>query len=346
MKIKEYWLKFRKKIDILADRQWLRGGGGATPLIISKYAIKVVWNWLLWGSTITDYFELTFWRKSIKEKRLFLTWRSHKKFIFEVDEPAKLKALSDKSLMYSRLKRFVGRAQLGSNKCAFDEFVGFVGTAPRFLYKPNNGSCGKGILKYDATGKNLEALFQEIRSMPSGILDQLIVQHSRMAEVNPTSVNTIRIMTFRTYGNLYYTGAAFRIGTTGYVDNYDAGGIVVSIDIKSGRSRGPGENNMGERFEKHPVTGVDLRDIVIPNWNQLLDLVYEMASDYEINYVAWDIAIGQNEVWLVEANPHGMINAIQVGGAGGKKELYKRLEKEWRSHPYKNEGQILKRVYC
>ena len=53
-----------------------------------------------------------------------------------------------------------------------------------------------------------------------------------------------------------------------------------------------------------------------------------MAKVYELNYVAWDIAVEENRISLVEANAAGMINTIQVAGGSPKKALIHKLAKE------------------
>ena len=42
-----------------------------------------------------------------------------------------------------------------------------------------------------------------------------------------------------------------------------------------------------------------------------------------LNYVAWDVAVRENDVVLVEANPHGMVNVIQIAEDRGRKNSIK-----------------------
>ena len=130
---------------------------------------------------------------------------------------------------------------------------------------------------------------------------------------------------------IYYTGAALRIGKDSFIDNYSAGGFVLSIDLKTGTAKAEAENKLGERFSVHPVTGVRLDCFAVPLWQQVLDMVFDMACTYKLNYVAWDIAILEDTVSLIEANPAGMINTIQIADGGPKKKIYKDLFKEWKN---------------
>lgn len=339
--IKEYFAKFYKNLEMLEDTQERVG-----LLKVFKHAVCGTMDHFLYGSTITDYFELTFWNKSRKQKQEYMTWKYHKDFIYHVDDPGKIEQLASKDRMYQVLSKFVNRQQLDTGRCTYDEFLEFVSKTPQFFYKPNAESCGNGIRKYDVKSEKATEAFDEIKGLPAGTLDELIVQHHVLAELNPSSVNTIRIFTFRTDDSLYFTGAVLRIGTTGFVDNYSAGGVVGSIDIKTGTVRAAGENYVGKRFDVHPITGAQLKGITIPNWQDVLNLVYEAAVGFDLNYVAWDVAVCENKVTLIEANPAGMINVIQIADAGGKKRLYEKLTNEWRLHPYTGKNKELTRVYC
>ena len=70
-----------------------------------------------------------------------------------------------------------------------------------------------------------------------------------------------------------------------------------------------------------------------------------MAQMYDLNYVAWDIAVEEEGVDLVEANPAGMINVIQIAGGGPKKEIILKLENEWKKESEK-QADSFKMIIC
>ena len=96
------------------------------------------------------------------------------------------------------------------------------------------------------------------------VLDTAIVQHRKMTELYPQSVNALRFFTFRNNGKIFFTGCALRIGTTSFIDNYSAGGLVCSVDLETGITKENAENYLGMRFSNHPVTGVALEGFEIP----------------------------------------------------------------------------------
>lgn len=83
-----------------------------------------------------------------------------------------------------------------------------------------------------------------------------------------------------------------------FIDNYSSGGLVVSLDLKTGRSIDLAEDmyrNRYNRYDKHPATGVALKGFQIPLWDKVIDLVKRAAIHYELNYVAWDIAVRESD---------------------------------------------------
>lgn len=298
----------------------------------------------MYGSTITDYFELTFWRKRMLEKRKYATWRLHKRFIYEVDNIGDIQYLTNKNNMYNALRPFIKRDQLYTHEMDFRAFKEYIHTNPVFFLKPCENSCGEGIERIDASIQSEEALFERL-STEFAVLDSPICQHDYLSALNKSSVNTLRIFTFRNNNNIYFTGCALRIGTGGFIDNYSAGGLVCSVDLKTGKTIDEAENYLGERFSKHPVSGTQLKGYQIPMWDEIIQYVFEMAQFYSLNYVAWDVAVENNGIDLVEANPAGMINVIQIAGASPKKDLILELESEWKRRNTGNKGPF-KIVLC
>lgn len=302
-----------------------------------RCAFDGVLDYLVYGSTITDYFELTFWNKSHKEKSKFATWRIHKRFIYEVDDNDLIEALRNKAEMYRRLNRFVNRDQLFTKNASFEEFEAFFSRHECFFYKPCDGSCGRGIEKiYTETG-DIERLFQKINK-EDAVLDTPIVQHKVMSSLNQSSVNTLRIFTFRNNDSIYFLGCALRIGTNSYIDNYSAGGLVCSVDLHTGKTKDSAENNLGQRLARHPISQIELEGFQIPKWNEVLEFVFCMAQIFDLNYVAWDIAVKEDGIALIEANPGGMINTVQIAGGTPKKEIILELEKEWKDKRISHSG--------
>ncbi|MDO4470453.1 MAG: sugar-transfer associated ATP-grasp domain-containing protein [Bacillota bacterium] len=294
-----------------------------------RYGTGIAWNYLVYNATISDYFELRFFEKNKKEKQKYLTSKQGLEFAKLVDSKEVFVKLCSKKEMYKELAEFTKREQLYSEECTFKEFLEFAEKHSEVLYKPDMADCGKGIEKWVFTSNNIESLYAKFKEEPS-VLDELVIQHSLLSKLNPSSVNTIRIFTLvLESGECEIIGAALRMGKGNtIIDNYSAGGLVASIDIDTGIIVDAAEDAAGRRYPMHPVSKIKIKGFEIPNWSKILEFVKECAINYSLKYVAWDIAVCENECVLIEANPNGMANTIQIAGAGGKKAQFEKLKRK------------------
>lgn len=323
MNIKDYFDIFDLKLS--------RSLGGVVKSTMAqriKHALIGIHDYLFYGSTIGDYFELGFPNMKAKEKKTYITHRPYFKFAYAFDSKDNLDKYNSKHMEWLCLKEYYKRDQLFTMECTKKEFLQFIKENPVFLIKPDAEDCGKGIIKITAKEHNVDELFKQLRNEPA-MLDQLVIQHSKLNELCPGSVNTIRIVTVKLEDRITIVGAALRMGSgESLVDNYSAGGYVGAIDINTGRIIAAGQDNTGKRFEKHPYSNVSIVGFQIPNWEMVLDTVREMALKYEINLVGWDIAVRETDVVLIEANIIPMIHAYQIAGNGGKRKIYEELYKQ------------------
>lgn len=294
-----------------------------------NYAVRGVLDYIIYGSTVTDYFELTFYKKSHFEKKKYMTFRDSKKFVYAFDDNDKGMEFSRKTVLYENFKFLMDRKQLVTKKMSFEDFAAFCSSNHSFLFKPDSSSCGRGIEKYDVKSiDNLGILYETLRLGGGGVLDSLIYQHRAMESLHKESLNTIRVFAFRKSGSLKTSviAAVLRMGRDGsFVDNYSAGGVVAPIDVKAGVVTASAEDIYGKRFAFHPTSNAQIVGFRIPNWDKVINLVKEAMQISTVSYVGWDVAIRDNDCVLVEGNYIPMVNVIQTADGGGKKLLYQKL---------------------
>ena len=138
------------------------------------------------------------------------------------------------------------------------------------------------------------------------LLQERIQQHSQISALNASSVNTVRLITFCDQGKARLFSAAMRIGTAGkHVDNWAAGGLIVSIDPDKGALRGEGffKPGYGGRTAIHPNSGIQFDGFRIPHFEEAVRLVTRLHEYlYGIHSVGWDVAITPAGPTIIEGN--------------------------------------------
>lgn len=171
--------------------------------------------------------------------------------------------------------------------------------------KPLEGSSGQGIRKYTPEDwKNgSEEFLKQLQQDGIGILEEVVIQHPKMASLCPTSVNTCRIATLlgdKQQGIVY---AFLRIGNGKVMDNVDCGGMAARIDLDTGKLLTVGADKQGNTFIKHPMTNASIIGFEIPFWKEAKEMCLKAAEKFpEMRFVAWDVAITPEGPTFIEGN--------------------------------------------
>lgn len=205
------------------------------------------------------------------------------------------------------------------------------------LIKPAGKNQGKGIealtVKDGVTsigGKSIGEVFDKYKK--NFQIQERLKQHERMSALNPTSVNTIRILTFRSGMEILIIYAVVRIGKMGaFVDNQCAGGISTAIDENGKLSKfafgGYDEDNITKTD-----TGILLEGYLLPSYDKVIEAVKKLH--YQLPYydlVGWDMAVAEDgEPVVIEWNTNTGLSQSAFGPGFGKyteriiKELWKK----------------------
>lgn len=128
------------------------------------------------------------------------------------------------------------------------------------------------------------------------VVEELAKQHPAMASLNPSSLNTIRVITFRKESEILICMAICRIGKPGnVVDNFAAGGMGCVVQEDGYLSEYAYTKVYTERKNK-TYTGIVLKDFKIPGFENVKAFVRKAhLSMPQFLLLAWDIAIGEDE---------------------------------------------------
>ena len=176
------------------------------------------------------------------------------------------------------------------------------------IIKPSLLSYGQGVKKFSvkngvtSDGETLEQLFKSYKS--DFIIQQAVHQHEALAALNPSSVNTLRIFTYRSGMEVLVLYTVLRIGRLGRVtDNETSGGMSVRIN-KDGTLAKYAYSRPGDDMIEKTDTGVVLEGYEIPFYDKAVETV--KATHLQLPYynlIGWDISINTDgEPVLIEWN--------------------------------------------
>lgn len=216
-----------------------------------------------------------------------------------------------------------------------ETFLAFARKHPRFILKIEDEALGNGVRLVDLEkdGKNAEELFEQL--MTEGkiyIAEEVIQQSAEMMALHPSSVNTVRFVTYLKGDEVMHLFSFLRMGSGGgIIDNATSGGIAAAIDLKTGIVTTPGWREDLTQYLRHPDTGVQIIGMQVPRWDELLKLVDELARVVpEQKYVGWDLALTDDGWVVVEGNDAAMMTAIQMCERKGLRSVFDAAFKDQR----------------
>ena len=216
------------------------------------------------------------------------------------------------NIVHSMLKNMNGYYYFEGQPVSEEEAIALCGNLKGVIIKPSKESKGHGVQFFSVdngvtslSGKSLAQLFKEYKQ--------------DMAALNPTSVNTLRILSYRSKMEVVIIYSVVRIGRTGSViDNQCAGGISTTID-KEGRLGKYAFGGYAEDNIEKTDTGVVLDGYKLPSYDKAIEMVKRLHLKLPyFNLVGWDVAIQEdgNPV-LIEFNTNpGLSQSAFKSGMG------------------------------
>ena len=165
-------------------------------------------------------------------------------------------------------------------------------------------------------------MIREIYGSSNYIFEKQLVQDAALARLNPGTVNTCRVMTYKDK----VVSCNIRVGRKGsFVDNAAKGGIVLSLNMETGRIREYGlrEYDLTKYYE-HPDTKIKFKDYQVPMWpavKELVERTSRMLPYY--NSVGFDVATTVDGPVIIEINSGTGVYASQMGMERGIADKFK-----------------------
>lgn len=298
----------------------------------AQKAEDMLWWRFAYGFSFQEYRCYDFEKKTREERLAFFSDRESVLLSYDLNDLDAMSLFSDKWRTYCRFHPLYKRdAVCLSSADDFDTFLRFLAKHPVAIAKPTFGSCGKGVQKIDAVsgGPYSRELFLELLNDGKTVLEELISQSPALAVFHSSSVNTVRVVTFRGKNGVRTLWAFLKTGRNGSLtDNGASGGIMAGIDPDDGRIITEGIDETGCRYHTHPDTGISFAGHLLPEWESLQSMCVSAASCVpEVRMIGWDAAHTINGWCIVEGNAQSeLIGPQAVFGCGLRRKLMNMLE--------------------
>lgn len=242
----------------------------------------------------------------IKKLRIVSRLRQNM-FQLSVNKQNDNSVIDDKIKFNKKFKKFIHREWAYTKGMSKDELDKVAQKLESIIVKPYNGCGGKGIEKYnwsqisDIMKKDL----LDVWSNGEYILEKQLIQTGVLHDINPTSVNTVRINTLlEKTGEVKVLNAFLRTGLKGaIVDNLHSGGILWHIDINTGRIIYGSRTDRIEKYSEHPDSGINLSGEKIQGFEDAVKICCEAQRQVpQVPQVGWDVVISENYIALIEGN--------------------------------------------
>ena len=318
-------------------KNWFKIIKECTNLFISKKELPLHYiSNLLYRENVSNYKDYI----SLKENNRLLAWsHSHakeqiilaeNKLLFE-ELLVKNNIPTPQIFFHNSKNRFTYKSDIfkietKNDFFSFLEKVFYEEKIVQLFCKPIDGGMGQNIFVIDRnTYRKITDNLINLLFSNAFIFQELILQHEVLKKINYSSINTLRIFTYKNEKNeLEILSGFIRIGRKGaIIDNAHAGGILVPFNIKSGKMCAEGLqliDNGGGIFYKHPDTGIIFDKLQIPHYIEVKKIVNEVSSLFKFPFLGWDVAITPNGPVIVEVN-HDFHLILSDRMAGGLKRI-------------------------
>ena len=189
---------------------------------------------------------------------------------------------------------------------SFDEVTKLCREEDEIIIKPAlDSGGGRNITFLKMREKNADRELEKIleKYNKDFVIQRVVIQHEELQNMNPTSLNTVRIQSFLYHGKVHILSAFLRVGLAGArVDNLCKGGISIAMK-ENGDFHSIAYDGNGNKFYQHP-NGYKFNGNKMPAYDKIIKSVKKLHPRFA-NYgiIGWDIAVDESgEPVFIEFN--------------------------------------------
>lgn len=193
-----------------------------------------------------------------------------------------------------------------SHIISLDDAEGIVKGLDSYVIKKTvDTNSGKDVQIVREPVDDLKALFQKFGR--DFVVQEVIIQSPDLMKINPSSVNTFRVITYICDDQIWTCPMVLRLGRNGAdKDNIHYGGFCVGVK-EDGTLKKTGYSEFGDSFDAHPDTGFSFERYGIARAEKLLELAKELHARVPgMGIISWDLTIDNEGIpTIIEMNTTG-----------------------------------------
>lgn len=281
-----------------------------------------IYDYWVYGALINEEFYFNFYKIADKDKRKFATSKERTIYLKQLNPISERYILSNKYETYKKFEQYYKRdVILICDESDYEKFSQFAYKHKEFVVKPLDLGLGIGVHKESVDNpEDMSKVFKKLLNegltcvdqtnkihKTSIILEEVIKQADSIGCLHPESINGVRVTTLRCGDEIHILHPWIKMGVNGaFVTSAVLGSIDAAIDAKTGIVDTIGIGEFGQREEKHPNTGIEIKGFQIPRWNELINIAKEAARALpNLRYVGWDFALTDGGWVMMEGNSTG-----------------------------------------
>ncbi|MDC0838921.1 sugar-transfer associated ATP-grasp domain-containing protein [Limnospira maxima] len=281
------------------------------------------------GVSFENFYELHFYQKTKQERKQYITASLRHELTRQVNENDEVHILKNKAHFANKFHDLLGRKIYFYYDLESHERNS---PPPKLVVKNIYGQAGQGVFFLELFDTYEHLLSYIARNFPNTdeyIFEEFILQHRKLKNLNPSSVNTLRIVTFYDdkTNSVDVWGCYLRMGVDAKTDNLATGGIAAAVS-EDGTVKTPAvaKDPFLNSFSYHPVTKEQIVGFEVPFYKEAINLVVEASKRVpRVRSIGWDVAITDNGPCLIEGNDNWGMTLFQIPCGYGLRSLANRV---------------------
>lgn len=277
--VQEFWSQYGR----LKSTAWHRFYSARNGIKSPKYIPEDIFY-----SKIEPYFNNLKFAGAYSDKALYATW-------FEGSKLPETLFKNVAGVFYDDQFRIIDRNQALQSMCGVEKVI-VKATVE------SGGGKNISVAESDGVGFDLATASRALRGFEENyIVQKFLHQHPVLASLNPSSVNTVRMITLLLEGEVHVLSHHLRIGLGGSF--YDHGGIVCGISEHGVLADTAYKYKVGTVVAEHP-DGYSFAGVEIPSFERMKrDAVKQHSKFAHFKIISWDFAVdSDSDPVLIEFN--------------------------------------------